>query len=123
MNLAQRVVLAILQLYRRVGSPVLQTLCGPGWGCRFEPSCSVYAKEAVRRHGVWKGTFLALRRLLRCHPWGGAGWDPVPGSQEVGPNFGEQDSCRDLGHSTCRSAGSCTLSPDRPILLPCRGHG
>lgn len=46
--------------------------------CRFYPSCSHYAAEAVERHGVRRGSGLALRRLLRCHPWGGSGYDPVP---------------------------------------------
>lgn len=46
--------------------------------CRFEPSCSHYAAEAIARHGPWRGVGLALRRLLRCHPWGGSGYDPVP---------------------------------------------
>jgi len=46
--------------------------------CRFYPSCSRYAAEAVERHGPWRGLSLACRRLLRCHPWGDSGYDPVP---------------------------------------------
>lgn len=46
--------------------------------CRYQPTCSSYAVEALEVHGAWKGTGLALRRLSRCHPWGGHGWDPVP---------------------------------------------
>lgn len=46
--------------------------------CRFTPSCSTYALEAIRKHGPFKGFYLALRRILRCHPWGGSGYDPVP---------------------------------------------
>ena len=46
--------------------------------CRFAPSCSAYAIEALERHGAIRGSWLALKRLLRCHPWGGSGYDPVP---------------------------------------------
>lgn len=46
--------------------------------CRFTPTCSQYAIVAIRRHGPFKGLWLALRRLSRCHPWGGSGYDPVP---------------------------------------------
>ena len=62
----------------------------PG-SCRFEPSCSCYAREALAAHGPLDGTWLALCRIGRCHPWGGAGWDPVPAAtrkldcQAVGP--------------------------------------
>ena len=46
--------------------------------CRFTPTCSQYAREAIQRHGPFKGLYLAVRRILRCHPWGGSGYDPVP---------------------------------------------
>ena len=46
--------------------------------CRFTPTCSQYAIEALRKHGPFKGMYLAIRRILRCHPWGGSGYDPVP---------------------------------------------
>ena len=57
-----------------------QYLLSPWWGrqCRFTPTCSQYAVEALQRHGAARGAWLALRRVSRCHPWGGGGFDPVP---------------------------------------------
>jgi putative membrane protein insertion efficiency factor len=67
------VLIGAIKLYRLVLSPWV------GGQCRFMPTCSVYAEEALRRHGVARGLWLAARRLGRCHPWGGgAGFDPVP---------------------------------------------
>lgn len=65
-------ILALLKFYRLAISPFL------GRNCRFHPSCSVYALEAVERHGALKGGWLGLRRILRCHPWNPGGYDPVP---------------------------------------------
>jgi uncharacterized protein len=65
-------LLVLLKFYRLAISPFL------GRNCRFHPSCSVYAIEAVERHGALKGGWLGLRRILRCHPWNPGGYDPVP---------------------------------------------
>jgi putative membrane protein insertion efficiency factor len=46
--------------------------------CRYQPSCSTYAIEALQKHGLFKGGYLAMKRILSCHPWGGSGYDPVP---------------------------------------------
>jgi putative membrane protein insertion efficiency factor len=51
--------------------------------CRYEPTCSHYAEQAIRRHGVPRGLMLAVGRLLRCHPWARGGYDPVPGEEQV----------------------------------------
>ena len=61
-----------IRLYQWLISPLL----GPN--CRFTPSCSHYAIAAIERHGAGRGGWLALRRIMRCHPWGGSGYDPVP---------------------------------------------
>jgi putative membrane protein insertion efficiency factor len=63
---------AAIRAYQLLLAPVLPP------SCRYLPSCSHYAAEAIERHGPWCGTGLAVRRLLRCHPWGGSGYDPVP---------------------------------------------
>lgn len=68
----KRLLLGLIRLYQLVLSPILPA------GCRFYPSCSEYAREAVGRHGAWRGGWLALRRLGRCHPFHPGGLDPVP---------------------------------------------
>lgn len=78
MNPIQILLILIIKFYRLAISPVISFICGPGSGCRYEPTCSVYAIEAIRAHGAARGSVLAIRRLLRCHPWGGCGYDPVP---------------------------------------------
>lgn len=77
MNPLQHILLALLRFYRWAISPLLTMLAG-GTICRFEPSCSQYAMEAVKSHGAIQGSWFTLKRLTRCHPWGGCGHDPVP---------------------------------------------
>ncbi|MDQ6656076.1 MAG: membrane protein insertion efficiency factor YidD [Verrucomicrobiota bacterium] len=72
------IVRVLIHFYQWTISPVLSWIAGPGNGCRFEPTCSRYFLEAVETHGVLRGSWLGLRRLGRCQPWGGQGLDPVP---------------------------------------------
>lgn len=79
MNLAQLIDHAVAWLltlpvifYRRCISPLTPP------SCRFTPTCSEYALQALKKHGAIKGSWLTIKRLLRCHPWGGSGYDPVP---------------------------------------------
>jgi uncharacterized protein len=67
-----RIAIGALDLYKRFVSPLLPR------ACRFEPTCSVYAREAIARYGVGKGSVMAVSRLLRCHPFHKGGFDPVP---------------------------------------------
>lgn len=71
-TLLKAVLIAPIRLYQWTIGPML------GVNCRYAPSCSAYAIEAIDTHGIVRGGWLAARRLLRCHPWGGAGYDPVP---------------------------------------------
>ena len=78
MNMGQWIVTGALRIYKCTVSPVLHALFGPFTGCRFHPTCSEYAREAVQRHGVVRGGWLTIVRLGKCHPWGPCGCDPVP---------------------------------------------
>jgi putative membrane protein insertion efficiency factor len=91
-NVPQQILILGVKLYRWVLSPVKTALFGPLGRCRFEPSCSAYALEALQTHGAAKGSWLAVRRLCRCHPWGDFGPDPVP------PKCG-------MRHAECRAEG------------------
>lgn len=81
-----------VRFYRLVFSPWV------GHGCRYQPTCSAYALEALERHGAARGLYLTIYRLLRCHPWGGHGYDPVPGA--------------DKDHDAARRTDKCHRPPD-----------
>ncbi len=73
-------IIVPVRIYQWTISPLLPKVC------RYTPSCSHYMVEAVQTHGAFKGTWLGLRRLLRCAPWGGYGYDPVPGPDARNPS-------------------------------------
>ena len=77
-------IAAILRALIRIYQLTVPALTGPS--CRFAPSCSDYAREAIAVHGAVAGCWLALKRIARCHPWGGAGFDPVPSRPLAGPH-------------------------------------
>lgn len=70
--MTRALLIGLIRVYQRVVSPSLPV------ACRFTPSCSEYAAQAIRKHGPWKGGWLAAKRLSRCRPGGGGGEDPVP---------------------------------------------
>jgi putative membrane protein insertion efficiency factor len=73
-----RLLILLVDVYRATLSPIL----GPA--CRYEPSCSVFMQQAIRAHGALRGSWLGVRRILRCHPWAQGGYDPVPPAPRVG---------------------------------------
>lgn len=72
----RQALILLVRGYQRILSPLKPPTC------RFLPTCSAYAIEALQRHGAVKGGWLATRRICRCHPWGGHGYDPVPGDDD-----------------------------------------
>ncbi|MEO7599880.1 MAG: membrane protein insertion efficiency factor YidD [Opitutus sp.] len=98
LKLPPRSLVLLIRVYQRTLSPVLPVLLGPTCGCRFAPTCSQYAIEAVSEHGAVAGAWLAAKRLLKCTPLHPGGFDPVP-----------------------RRKFSCTLSPDTAVEFPKTG--
>ena len=86
-------LIGVLKLYRLVISPLYGNVC------RYYPSCSAYALRAVEVHGAAKGTWLAARRLLSCHPWALGGYDPVPGTPEHAEELRLQAARHDHEHT------------------------
>lgn len=74
------ILIALITAYRWLVSPLL----GPN--CRFHPSCSAYALEALKQHGALRGSWLAIKRIGRCHPWNPGGYDPVPDNKQPHPH-------------------------------------
>jgi hypothetical protein len=78
-----------IRFYQKFLSPVLHAFGGPN-GCRFHPTCSEYWLEAIETRGLFRGSLLGLRRIGRCHPWGGSGLDPVPLAETAFVPFANQ---------------------------------
>jgi putative membrane protein insertion efficiency factor len=76
-RLIVRVLTALVRGYQLLLRPLLPP------ACRYQPTCSEYALDALRTHGAARGSWLATRRICRCHPWGGSGYDPVPPAQQA----------------------------------------
>ena len=72
------VIRLLIRFYQRILNPMLKVVAGPGFGCRYSPSCSNYFMQAVETHGPFRGSWYGICRIFRCHPWGGSGYDPVP---------------------------------------------
>ncbi len=71
-KLILKILIGLVRLYQGMISPFL------GAKCRYDPTCSNYAVDALKKHGIFRGSWLSLKRFLSCHPWGGKGYDPVP---------------------------------------------
>ncbi len=92
LGLPVRTAMAMVRGYQMILSPAKRALFGPACGCRFYPTCSAYALEALRLHGFWRGSGMALWRIMRCHPFHPGGYDPVRGS-EMEQNDNMCDKC------------------------------
>jgi hypothetical protein len=90
----------VVRAYQLLVSPLLPP------SCRYLPTCSDYAIDALRRHGALRGGGLALRRLARCHPWGGSGYDPVPAGPSTSAAGATFAACAACAASMCGSAAN-----------------
>jgi len=92
LTLMKLLLIGIVRLYQILIAPMLRLMNGGHGQCRHDPTCSEYAIEALRVHGAVKGSSLAAWRLLRCHPWGTHGYDPVPPARVCGIEHHEETS-------------------------------
>ena len=71
-NIFSLMFLSIIYIYQNLISPLIPARC------RYTPTCSQYSKESIKKHGPFKGIVLTFKRIIKCHPWGGSGYDPIP---------------------------------------------
>jgi putative membrane protein insertion efficiency factor len=103
-NLVQYILILFVRLYQWVVSPVKSMLFGPVGPCRFNPSCSQYAIDAIRIHGALKGCAMAAWRICRCNPWGRCGEDPVLPRKST-PDNSTFKALPDHGTHVCDAGG------------------
>jgi putative membrane protein insertion efficiency factor len=77
-SILARLAAVLVRIYQLILSPLKQVFFGSNCSCRFQPTCSCYARSALLEYGFWRGSWYALRRILRCHPWHPGGYDPLP---------------------------------------------
>ena len=119
MNPLQWILSRLIRGYQLFLSPLKSALFGAAAKCRFTPTCSQYALEAIRTHGAIKGTWLGFRRLLRCNPWGGWGPDPVPEKVERKSELKEEGRKRDdRGECELRAMLPNAFSNDAVLNFP-----
>ena len=98
--LVSALIRLLIGVYRWTLRPLLKVVAGPNAGCRFQPTCSQYFLDAVEVHGPWRGSWLGLCRILRCQPWGGCGYDPVPPAKGETPRDGSSTDDESGGGGT-----------------------
>ena len=80
----RKLMILVIRFYQKAISPLFPAVC------RYRPSCSEYFIQALQIHGLFKGSYLGVKRILRCHPWGGCGYDPVPPATKKNPINGDK---------------------------------
>jgi len=111
-SLPTRVLVLMITFYQRFISPALPP------SCRYFPSCSSYALEALLKHGAWRGSWLAVRRIGRCHPWHAGGYDPVPPARERGGRFDSSSDVNSAGQSATDPHTAATSAVEIPPARP-----
>ncbi len=101
-------LIVLVRSYQLLISAPLHLITGPMSGCRFTPTCSQYFIDAVRVHGSVRGAWLGVKRIFRCHPWGGLGYDPVPDWKNFVASDPSGEKLISELLSTAQNSGNCT---------------